>query len=192
MGSTRLVLVGALLMVVAACGSTAASPAASPTATVAASEVASASPSANAVDAYPFLAGYAGQYAGTWTNKTFGGTGSMTWDITADDTARTIKIAVAVGGPVFGGPGVKPETILLTHLADGVISGKSPAFGDVSGTITTGGILTITLSNIPGGTISKVTITGTFTGGDSIAIAYSVDFVGGGAKAAGLASLKKS
>ena len=193
MGSTRLVLVGALLVVVAACGSSAASQGASPTASAAAAtETASASPSANLTDAYPFLAGYTGHFAGTWSNKTFGSTGSMTWDMTADATARTIKIDVAVGGPVFGGPGVKPESILLTHLADGVIGGKSPAFGDVSGTITPNGLLTITLSNVPGGTIAKVTITGTFTGGDSIAIAYSVEFAGGTGTAAGTASLKKS
>jgi hypothetical protein len=114
------------------------------------------------------------------------------WDITADDSARTIAIVVAVGGNFFGGPGAPAETIILTHLADGVIQGTSPAFGEISGTVSTDGMLDITLSGVPGGAISKVDITGAFSGGDTISIDYTVTFAGGGATASGTVSLTKA
>ncbi len=185
-------LVG-LALAVAACGSSAASPSAaapspvpSPTADV------SAATTPNAMDAYPFLAAYEGQFAGSWKNATFGSTGSMAWDITADPDARTIKIKVTVGGRFLGGPGAPAETILLTHLADGVIEGTSPTFGQISGTITPEGALQIALSNVPGGAISKVEINGTFTGGDSISISYAVEFTAGGGKATGAVTLSRT
>jgi hypothetical protein len=135
------------------------------------------------------LAGYQGHFTGPWTNTTFASTGSMTWDITPNPSDRTVKIVVAVGGNFFGGSGAPPESILLTHLGEGVISGKSPAFGDVSGTINPDGALHITLTNIPGGVISKVDITGTFTGGNTISMDYKVTFAAGG-NAAGTVKLK--
>jgi hypothetical protein len=210
MRSVHWLLVGAFVVAVGGCSSSA-TPAGSEVAagqtsamesamaSGALSSVASASgepassPAADgAQDAYPFLSGYTGHFAGKWTNKTFGSTGSMTWDITADSTARTVEIDVTIGGPVFGGPGVKPEKIKLTHLAQGVIQGTSPDFGDISGTITPDGTLTITLTNVPGGAIAKVTISGKLSGGDTISIDYTVEFVGGSGSAAGTVTLEKA
>jgi hypothetical protein len=170
-------------------------PTAIPTAVVAtpttADTQAAASPDP-AVDAYPLLAGYQGHFAGKWNDTTFATTGSMTWDITADPSTRTVHITVAVGGHFFGGAGGPPESIVLTHLGQGVISGHSLLFGDVSGTITPAGALNITLTNPPGSLISAVDITGTFTGGTDISMTYSVLFVAGGAVAKGTATLKRA
>jgi len=199
----RLVLAGLALTVAACAGSTAAPstpPAATPVATpastpsaAAASAVPTASPTtpSSATDAYPLVAGYQGHFTGSWNNTTFATTGSMTWDITADPSARTVDITVNVGGHFFGGPGGPPESIKLTHLADGVIKGASSAFGDVSGTITPDGALAITLTNIPGGVISKVEITGTFVGNNTISMTYTVSFVAGGT-ASGTVKLNRS
>jgi hypothetical protein len=190
----------------AACSGAAATPTPAPTppptATPAPSPTPAATPtpapspeaasSGSAADAYPFLEGYQGTFKGSWTNTTFGSTGSMTWIISADPASRRITIDVTVGGNFFGGPGAPGEKIILTHLATGTIQGTSPAFGDISGTITPDGRLTITLTNISGGVIKQVDITGAFTGGDTIAIDYSVTFAAGGAKAAGKVKLAKS
>jgi hypothetical protein len=152
---------------------------------------ASASPDP-ALDAYPLLAGYQGHFSGKWNDTTFATTGSMTWDITADASTRTVHITVAVGGHFFGGAGGPPESIVLTHLGQGVISGHSQLFGDVSGTITPAGALQITLKNPPGSLISTVDIAGTFTGGTDISMTYSVQFVAGGAVAKGTVTLKRA
>jgi hypothetical protein len=180
-----------LVVSAAACGSSAStSPVATPTATPSVTAAPTASPVP--ADAYPLLAQYEGNFKGTWTNTTFGSKGSMAWDITADPSARTIKIVVNVGGNFFGGPGAKPETLLLTRLADGVVAGTSPTFGEMNGTITPEGELAITLANVPGGVISKVDISGLFSGTNMIAIDYEVSFAAGGAKAMGKVVLQRA
>jgi hypothetical protein len=189
----RLAIAGAALLAVAACGSSAstAAPSAMHSEDTAVS-VAAPTETDNAADAYPFLSAYEGHFAGSWSNETFATTGSMAWDISADESARTVKIVVEVGGNFFGGPGAPAETIVLTHLADGVIQGTSPAFGDISGTLSPDGMLDISLTSVPGGAISKVVITGTLSGGDSISLDYAVTFAAGGAEATGTATLARA
>jgi hypothetical protein len=189
----RLAIAGAALLAVAACGSSAstAAPSAMHSEDPAVS-VAAPTETANAADAYPFLSAYEGHFAGSWSNETFATTGSMAWDISADESARTVTIIVDVGGNFFGGPGAPAETIVLTHLADGVIQGTSPAFGDISGTLSPDGMLDITLSSVPGGAISKVVITGALSGGNAISLDYAVTFAAGGAEATGTATLARA
>ena len=115
----------------------------------------------------------------------------MAWDLSADNTTRQVTIKVSVGGKFLGGPGGPPETIILTHLAQGTINGHSNSFGDVAGTISPTGVLQITLSKIALGTIDHVAITGQFTGNNSIAMQYTVYFPGG-STAVGTVTLKKS
>jgi hypothetical protein len=199
-----------LVISVSACGSTMSGATASPPAvarsgapatgtpaTVGASTtaVASATPAGtapqSATDAFPLLAGFQGHFAGSWNDTTFATTGAMTWDITVDSTARTVLIKVNVGGNFFGGSGAPPESILLTHLGQGVIAGHSAAFGDVSGTIGPDGTLRIALTGVPGGVVKRVDITGQFSGGSSISMAYSVQLVVGGS-ASGTVTLARS
>jgi hypothetical protein len=190
--SLRLAIAGATILAVAACGSSASTaPPSAMHSEDAMESVSEPTETANAADAYPFLSAYEGHFAGSWSNETFATTGPMAWDISADESARTVMIVVDVGGNFFGGPGAPAETIVLTHLADGVIQGTSPAFGDISGTLSPDGMLDITLSSIPGGAISKVTITGILSGGNSIALDYAVAFTAGGAEATGTVTLMK-
>jgi hypothetical protein len=187
-----------LAVLVAGCGSStpnssappSAAPAQTPSAEATAAVVVTTTTDA-ALDAYPMLAGYQGHFTGSWNDSTFGTTGSMIWDLTADSAARTVEITVNVGGRFFGGTGAPPESIKLTHLAQGVINGTSAAFGGVSGTITPDGTLTITLTKLPGGLISKVEIMGTFTGNNTISMAYTVSFAAGGAAATGTVKLNR-
>lgn len=169
-----------------------ASPTAPATPTTAATMAASATASDSPADAYPLMASFAGHFTGSWNNTTFGSTGWMTWDIAADPSNRTVVIMVNVGGRFLGGAGGPPETITLTQLGSGVIQGQSSSFGAVSGTITPAGAVAITLTSPPGGIVSRVEITGTFSGGSSISLNYTVDFVGGGAKAVGSVLLTRS
>jgi hypothetical protein len=190
---------------VAACGGSASTPQASgpmaatslptsaPSAAMSsASPIASPATSSSAADAYPLLAAFQGHLTGSWNDTTFGTTGSMSWDITPNSLDRTVLIKVAVGGNFFGGSGAPAESITLTQLGQGVIAGRSAAFGDVSGTITPSGALRVTLANIPGGVISRVDITGTFTGSNAISMSYTVAFAGGGSNAVGTVTLTRS
>ena len=194
-----------LAVAAAACAGSTSTPPTTPTATrgstlvstpstaAASTAAAATSTTANdAADAYPLLAGYQGHFTGSWNDSTFGTTGSMIWDLSADPSSRTVDITFDVGGHFFGGAGGPPESIKLTHLAQGVIKGNSAAFGGVSGTIAPDGTLTITLTNIPGGVISKVEIVGTFTGGNSISMSYTVDFVAGSGAASGTVKLNRA
>jgi hypothetical protein len=198
--SIRLALAG-LAFSVAACGGSSSTtapsapttaPSAPTTATASPTATASTATSDSATDAYPFVASFEGHFTGSWNNTTFGSTGSMAWDITANPSDRTVVITVDVGGRFLGGSGAPPESIKLTHLGEGVIAGHSPTFGDVSGTITPGGALHITLTNIPGGLISQVDISGTFTGANAISLKYTVAFVAGGSNAVGTVTLARA
>jgi hypothetical protein len=179
------------LVLVAACGtSPSATTSPSVRATVAAA-AASLTP-AGAADVYPLMAGYQGHYSGSWNDSTFNTTGSMTWDVSADNATRQVTIKVAVGGKFFGGPGAPAETIVLSHLAEGTISGHSASFGEVAGTITPAGVMQVTLTKIGLGVIDHVDITGQFTAAKTITMRYTVYFATGGQTAVGTVTLTKS
>jgi len=179
------------LAALAACGSaTTSQSSSSATAKSSASANSSLTP-AGATDVYPVVAGYHGHFTGSWNDSTFNATGAMTWDISANNQTRQVTINLNVGGKFFGGPGAAPETILLTHLAQGTISGHSTAFGDVAGTISPSGALQMTLSKIGLPTIDHVTVTGQFTGGNNITMQYTVYFSRGGQPATGTVTLKR-
>ena len=186
---TRLSAAGIICagLMLAGCGSTTSSG----TSTSAPATPTATSTPANTADAYPLMSGFVGHFTGSWNNTTFSTTGSMTWDISADSAARTVTIKVTVSGHVFGGNAPPPETIVLSHLAQGTISGQSASFGAVSGTITPAGLLTISLSNIPGGAVQSVTTAGTLSNQKTINMQYTVSLIGG-TKAMGTVSLTKS
>jgi len=198
MGRTTAILAAlacSSMWVLAACGSSSTSgttPTAAP-ATASPSAAATTTPAATTSDsdAYPIVAQYAGKYTGSWNDTTFGTTGTMTWDIFPDPAKRTVTIDVNVGGKFFGGGGAPPESIVLTHLAQGVVSGNSKAFGVVTGTISPTGSVHMTLTNIPGGSIKSVEVTGTLSGGTTISMQYTVTFTGSSSTAVGTVTLHK-
>ena len=145
-------------------------------------------PTTGVTDAYPAVAALQGTLTGAWTNSTFGTTGSMTWVVTADPTARTVTITVNVTGNAFGMPAPAPEQIELTHLAQGEIMGTSSAFGAVSGTVSASGAVNLTLS-APNSSVTSVAVTGSFAA-SSVSLNYTVNLAGGGS-ATGTVSLTK-
>ena len=168
-----------------ACGESTTSPSSNSSTNPSASEGSSA-------DAYPLFSSYAGHYAGSWNNTTYSTQGSMTWDISVDSGSRQSSIKVTASGGVFGTSGVPTETITLTNLAQGAVSGQTTSFGSLSGTVTPAGVLTVTMSSIPGGSIDHVTATGQFSGNNKITLQYTVYFVGGGSNATGTVTLNKA
>ena len=130
-----------------------------------------------------------GRYAGTWTNTTFGSTGSAVLDVKLDRTAFTVAVTLTLGGNVFGSPAPAPETFTFPITASGVsFSGKSKTFGDLTVTMKDG------KATFKGDNVSArvKTFEGTGTyGSGAIAMNYSVT-LSDGSKAQGTVSLKKS
>jgi hypothetical protein len=119
-----------------------------------------------------------GHYEGAWTNLTFGSTGKAVMDIQVN--GANAAIAFDMDGYVFGYidppllsmPGtVTGDVVTINNHGVGI-------FGDMAGTLSgVDGALSLTLTNIPGGTIQRVTVSGT-VGGGRISVNYQVDFVG--------------
>lgn len=107
------------------------------------------------------LAG-AATYQGSWENETFGSSGALTIDLTV--TATKVSGSFNLDGSVFGGG--DPASIAFSTTLDINGSGKfktlGTAIGDVTGTFLSDGSLTITITNIPGGFLSKTKFTGKF------------------------------
>jgi len=161
---------------VVACGGASSAPSSSAAVTT---TTPSSTATANGNDAYPTVAALAGLYSGTWTNTTFGSSGTIKWTVMANASARSVTIVINVTGNVFGGQAPAPESITLTHLNQGVIKGTSSGFGSVDGTVQPDGSINVTLTNIPGGRVTTVTISGMLSP-PSISLAYAVTLSSGG------------
>ena len=110
------------------------------------------------------VSGFAGTWTGSWTNTTFGSTGTTTMTVTPDTPAETMSITFDMNGGVFGAgdPPAETQTIPYTTTGGGY-TGTSAFFGKVTLSGTPTGMLTGTVTEIPGGTISKVDLTGMIT-----------------------------
>lgn len=130
-----------------------------------------------------------GRYAGTWTNTTFGSTGSAAIDVKIDRTAFTVAVTLTLGGNVFGAPAPAPETFTFPITTGGVsFTGKSKTFGDLAVTMKDG------KATFKGDNVSArvKTIEGTGTyGSGAIALNYTVT-LSDGTKAQGTVNLKKA
>src|ERR1700730_1096076 len=182
--SRRLLLMLALLLL-SACGggsSTAAKPAPSPTPT----PVSSAT-----TDLSSLALAFAGPYAGTWTNTTFGSKGSVMAVIAFDPATQTVTANLTVGGMVFGGPAPAPETFSgkLGQLGSLAFSGHSPTFGDFTVT-TTGPTFVMKAQNVPNARVDHFEADGLLTG-TTISGTYKV-FFKDSTTADGVFSLAKS
>ena len=130
-----------------------------------------------------------GRYAGTWTNTTFGSTGSAVLDVKLDRTAFTAAVTVTLGGNVFGSPAPAPETFTFPITAAGVsFTGKTKTFGDLTVTMKDG------KATFKGDNVSArvKTFEGTGTyGSGAITMNYTVT-LSDGSKAQGTVNLKKA
>lgn len=135
-----------ILFVSAACGSSSTPAPSAPVATAAAATT--SAPTVAPSTARPTTAAPAptvattfedGRYAGTWTNTTFGSTGTAAIDVKVDRTAFTVAMTLTLGGNVFGAPAPAPETFTFPITLAGVsFTGKSKTFGDLSVTMKDG------------------------------------------------------
>lgn len=201
------VAVGALALVLAACGSGGAAtapattaPAASATAapTVAATDTpsptdpATASPASTA-DPFAFVAPYEGTYSGTWINETFGSTGTVSVEVSIDRTSGAIQLELTLGGNVFGNPEPKPETITAT-IGGGSLGFTSKTFGVTTLTVDLEAgapVLTFSSPNVPSDRIKTFTATTTIVDPTTFEFEYEVTFRDGIPPARGRATLER-
>ena len=190
----RLFVASFLAVVIAACGSSStAAPSAATSAPAAATTPAptvaptTARPSTPA----PTLATTfdEGRYAGTWTNTTFGSTGSAAIDVKFDRVAFTAALTLTLGGNVFGAPAPAPETFTFPITPTGVSTTvKSKTFGDFTVTLNAGKA-TFKGDNVSA-RVKTFEGTGTYAAG-VITINYTVT-LSDGSKAQGVVNLKKA
>lgn len=93
----------------------------------------------------------AGEYTGTWSNTTFGSTGSVTAVVTVDATAGTVTIDLDLGGTVFGAADPDPTVITFDLAGGGPYSGANEVFGEF--TLRTDGLpdrLDLDAPSVPG------------------------------------------
>ena len=100
---------------------------------------------------------YAGTYQGTWTNTTFGSTGTIKIDVVVDASAKTAKITTTLTGNVFGAPAPPPETLTIP-LGD-VQPGQpptvtSPLFGQLSISVKDDGTVVGDAPNVPSAAVN--------------------------------------
>jgi adhesin/invasin len=131
---------------------------------------------------------YAGNYAGTWTNTTFGSTGTGSATVTVNGTASTASIVVAVTGQVLGTGGVNttqngPYTTNGASITNTVI----PVMGSVTASIDMGGNITASGTNVPNASISRWDASGTVTS-TQLRMTFTVSFADG-SKAVGTIAL---
>ena len=197
------------ILLVAACGTGAATPTAVPaTATPAptapptptltptlpptAAPTVAASPT---VDPFALASMFTGTYSGTWRNTTFGSTGSAALEIGLDRPARTMSVKVTLGGNVFGSPPPAPETLTAPLGTSGGLTATSTTFGPITVTAVPEGLgvkVTISAPNVPSTRIATFTATGTITSPTMLQLAYTVTFRSGSSPAQGTVTLNKT
>lgn len=101
-------------------------------------------------------------YTGSWENKTFDTTGALTIDF--KKTKTKVTGSFDFDGPVFGAgdPPAISFTAPLKSDGSGTFTVTGTGVGDLSGSFTAKGKLTITISNIPGGFLTEARINGKF------------------------------
>jgi hypothetical protein len=141
------------------------------------------------------FAAFEGTYTGTWTNQTYGSTGSINVVVKLDRVAGTVSVTLTLGGEVFGSPAPAPETI--TYKPTGALtldySGHSVIFGDVTVHLTpspTSATITFHGANVPSQRVSTFDAKGTIAA-KTISFTYTVSFRDGTADAHGVATITK-
>jgi len=117
-------------------------------------------------------------YVGSWTNLTFGSTGKAVFDTAVAGTNATIVFDF--DGFVFGYIDPSAMTMFGT-LQDSVIQCTTngvPVYGDIKCSVNLAlGTVSVSLTNVPGGSIKTVAITGLVTNG-VMNLNYTVNFLG--------------
>lgn len=127
---------------------------------------------------------YLGLWTGTWTNTSFGSTGSVSVNI-VDNGNGTVAVTVDLGGFVGGILDPDPRTDNVTINADGSASYSSTQdmLGELNITVSSSGELQISTPDIPTTGFDSFTIGGNVTN-TSASLSGTVIFTGGGSASA--------
>jgi len=133
---------------------------------------------------------YAGNWTGQWLNTTYTTTGAASATVTVDQGAGTVSFNMDMDGNVLGGTNPPPVDFTGTYNATGAtFNATGTVFGDVAATVDANGNISGTLTNLPGGNVNRVEVTGSLTA-TTMNINYTVFFTGGGT-ANGVLTLNK-
>jgi len=130
----------------------------------------------------PFLVGtyalskFVGKWVGSWTNQTFGSTGSAVFEV-ADSSPGVVTITIDLGGNVFGGVDPPAFTVTAKLNSDGSITlgGGSSDFGTLKATAKVDGTLNGTIDSIPSTGIKSADFSGRLSDG-LLNLNYTVNF----------------
>ncbi len=103
----------------------------------------------------------AGTYTGTWTNTTFGSTGSIDATFAVDAATAVATLTMDLGGNVFGSPDPQPLEASFDLNGEGPYTGTNDLFGDFTISYS-GGHLTFEAAAVPGVGGKKMTMDGDF------------------------------
>jgi hypothetical protein len=139
---------------------------------------------------YDYARQLAGQWQGTWTNKTYGSTGTISVgiDVPPDGTA---SFELTVTGNVLGMGEQPTASYEGVYDAEGLVFYETgtPIFGDILIRIDYAGNVLMTAIALPAADIAEVDVTGTIRG-DAMDLHSGVIFTGHAAE--GSASLTRS
>jgi hypothetical protein len=101
---------------------------------------------------------YAGTYTGTWTNTTFGSTGTIKLEISVDRSTRTMKVTTTLTGNVLGAPPPPPQTLTIplgTAQPGQPVTVTSPVFGTLTIAVNADGTLVGDAPDVPGAAVNS-------------------------------------
>lgn len=140
---------------------------------------------------YQGYAAYAGTWSGSWTNNTFGSTGSITGQLAVARNG-TAQLVLDAGGFVFGLIDPAAKTFSGTYNEDAMtFTGTGDdVFGNLSMTFAASGSVTVSGLDVPASSIDTLTANGTVTA-TNLNVNYTLTF-GGLTYAEGTISLVKN
>ena len=118
----------------------------------------------------------AATYKGTWNNETFASSGDLTIDFTVKN--NRVVGSFDLDGPVFGigDPPPIPIDVTLDSMGNGSFEALGTNVGDIDGSVTSKGDLTIIITNIPGGFLTMARLDGKFDlKMETFTATYSID-----------------
>lgn len=130
--------------------------------------------------AYDTFKAVAGEWTGSWTNTTFGSTGSAGATITINPDG-TASYVLDLGGLVFGLIDPPPKEFAGTYDSSGATFQvqDDDLFGDVTITVSADGAISFGGTDVPVPGIDSVSAEGTITA-QAVEMSYTVTFSGGG------------
>lgn len=121
---------------------------------------------------------YAGDWSGSWTNRTFGSTGEASAVVTVQGE-ETMTVSLDLAGNVFGASDPPSEDFVIQLDGQGQTSGTSATYGPYEASWELdAGTITIDLTEVPGDRITTVSGSGTFSD-TRFSVTFTINFSDG-------------